>query len=128
MASEGSPKRRVLVVEDNRDAAETLRDLLEIAGHEVEIANAGHAGLEAARRTLPDVVLCDLGLPGMDGYSVAEELRKDPRTTKLRLIAVSGYGREEDRQRSADAGFDLHLVKPVDPAEILRLLKGERHA
>lgn len=113
---------RVLIIEDNRDAADTLRDLLELSGHTVEVAYSGTLGVEAARRFWPDVVLCDLGLPGMDGYEVAQTLRLDPSTADVRLLAVSGYGQAEDRQRSLEAGFDLHLTKPVDPAEIERLL------
>lgn len=113
---------RILVVEDNRDAAETLRDILEMFGHEVEVAYSGPAGVEAARQFRPEVVLCDLGLPGMDGYAVATELRRDPSTASAGIIAISGYGQEEDRRRSQEAGFDLHLTKPVDPAELQRLL------
>ena len=85
--------RRVLVVEDNPDAAETLRDLLELSGHEVSVAHCGPEGLDAARRLQPEVVLCDIGLPGMDGYAVAAALRQDPGTSSARLIAVTGYGR-----------------------------------
>jgi CheY-like chemotaxis protein len=124
--SEAPPVRigaaRVLVVEDNRDAAETLRDLLGLMGHEVEVAYSGPEGLAAARRCRPDVVLCDVGLPGMDGYALAAELRADPETAPARLIAVSGYGQVEDQDRARDAGFDLHLTKPVDPERLSRLL------
>jgi signal transduction histidine kinase/CheY-like chemotaxis protein len=121
-AMEEMPRRRILVVEDNRDAAETLREVLELAGHEVAVAYEGPAGLEAAREFHPEVVLCDLGLPGMDGYAVAAELRRDPTTSATRLIAVSGYGQEEDRRRSLEAGFDRHLIKPVDLVELQRLI------
>jgi PAS domain S-box-containing protein len=113
---------RVLVVEDNRDAAETLRELMDLLGHEVEVAYSGPEGLAAARRFRPDVVLCDLGLPGMDGYALAAELRGSPETAHARLIAVSGYGQMEDRIRAREAGFDLHLTKPVDPERLSRLL------
>src|SRR5262249_30291549 len=105
---------RILVVEDHRDAAETLRMLLELLGHEVAVAHNGPAGVEAARRFRPDVVLSDLGLPGLDGFAVARALRDDPDTAALRLIALSGYGTEEDRRRCLEAGFDLHLTKPID--------------
>ena len=115
---------RVLVIEDMRDAAETLRDLLEIWGYRVEVAFTGPEGVEAARRFRPDVVLCDLGLPGMDGFSVARQLRRDPVTTSARLVALTGYGREEDRRRSEEAGFDAHVTKPVDPAALRILLSG----
>jgi CheY-like chemotaxis protein len=115
---------RVLNVEDNRDAAETLRDLLELSGHTVEVAHSGLSGVEAAQQFQPHVVLCDLGLPGMDGYQVAMELRRDPSTANARLIALSGYGLEEDLRRSVEAGFNLHLTKPVDFAELERLLEA----
>jgi PAS domain S-box-containing protein len=114
---------RILVVEDNRDAAETLRELLELSGCTVAVAHSGTSALQAARQFRPEVVLCDLGLPGMDGYQVAEQLRQDPTTARARLIAVSGYGQEEDQRRSREAGFDLHLTKPVEFAQIERLLE-----
>ena len=118
--------RKVLVVEDNPDAGAMMRDFLELSGHEVELAATGTDGVEAARQFHPEVVLCDLGLPGMSGYEVAEELRRDPSTRSARLIAVTGYGREEDRRRSKAAGFDLHLTKPVDPAKLRALLDERR--
>jgi signal transduction histidine kinase/ActR/RegA family two-component response regulator len=115
--------RKVLLVEDNPDAAATMRDFLELSGHEVELAANGTDGVEAARHFHPEVVLCDLGLPGMTGFEVAAELRRDPATREARLIAVTGYGREEDRRRSKEAGFDLHLTKPVDPVQLRNLLR-----
>ena len=117
--------RRILVVEDNPDAAESLRDFLELSGHEVELANSGLDGVQAARQFHPEIVLCDLGLPGMDGFQVAAALRRDPSTAGARLIAVTGYGREEDRRRSKAAGFDLHLTKPVDPARLRQVLQSQ---
>jgi len=117
--------RRILVVEDNEDAAATMRDFLELSGHEVELASSGSDGIQAARDFHPEVVLCDLGLPGMDGYEVAAALRSDPETASARLIAVTGYGREEDRRKSKEAGFDIHLTKPVDPVQLRRLLQAE---
>jgi CheY-like chemotaxis protein len=117
--------RRILVVEDNADAAATLRDFLELSGHEVELASSGMDGVQAAREFHPEVVLCDLGLPGMDGYQVAAALRQDPETASAKLIAVTGYGREEDRRKSKEAGFDLHLTKPVDPVQLRRVLQPE---
>jgi CheY-like chemotaxis protein len=113
-----APPRRILVVEDNRDAAETLRDLLELVGHTVTIALSGPAGVEAARRLRPEVVLCDIGLPGMDGYAVARALRQDPATASVHLVALSGYGQEEDRRQTRAAGFDEHLTKPVNFAAL----------
>jgi PAS domain S-box-containing protein len=110
----------VLVIDDHRDAADSERVLLETHGHRVAVAYSGQAGLEEARRRRPDVVLCDLGLPGMDGYQVARALRLDPATAAARLIAVSGYGSDADRDRAREAGFDLHLTKPVEPDALLR--------
>jgi len=110
-----------LVVEDNRDGEEMLRILLQMDGHEVTMAYNGPAAVEAARRSPPDVVLCDLGLPGMDGYAVARALRQDS-SAGARLIALTGYGSEADQLRSREAGFDLHLTKPVAPDELERVL------
>lgn len=114
----------VVVIEDDRDSGESMRLLLEILGHQVTLASSGIAGVEAVRRLIPALVLCDLGLPGMDGYAVAQALRSDPATASIRLVAVSGYAQEEDRQRCREAGFDLHLGKPVDFAELERVLAG----
>jgi CheY-like chemotaxis protein len=116
---------RVLIVEDNRDAARSLQMLLKLYGHEARVANSGRTGLAAARSWLPDVLLCDLGLPEVDGFGVAEALRDDPETAGIRRIAITGYGRPEDRRRSGEAGFELHLTKPVDPVVIKRLLEDE---
>jgi signal transduction histidine kinase/ActR/RegA family two-component response regulator len=115
--------RKILVVEDNPDAAAMMRDFLELSGHQVELAASGKDGIAAARQFHPEVVLCDLGLPGMNGYEVAEQLRRDPSTRAAKLIAVTGYGRDEDRRRSKEAGFDMHLTKPVDPAKLRALLR-----
>jgi CheY-like chemotaxis protein len=110
---------RVLLVEDNRDAAESLRLLLQIHHHEVTVAYDGAQGIQAAQNQRPDVVVCDIGLPGMDGFDVARFLRQDPQTAGIRLIAMTGYGQDEDRRRAREAGFDHHLTKPVDPDELL---------
>jgi signal transduction histidine kinase len=113
---------RILIVEDNRDAAESLRLLLELRGHQVTLAATGTAGVEAARRLRPEVILCDLGLPGMDGYMVAQTVRADPALGATRLVAVSGYGQDEDRLRCREVGFDAHLTKPIEFADLERLL------
>jgi PAS domain S-box-containing protein len=113
---------RVLVIEDNRDAADSLKVLLEALGHEAAVAYTGREGVEAARRERPDVVVCDIGLPGMDGFEVARALRRCSDTAGARLIAVTGYGQDGDRERALAAGFDSHLVKPADPAKLLGLL------
>ena len=115
----GGGPRRILVVDDNADAAEMLGALLQLYGHRVGIAHDGEQALEQAKESLPEIVLLDLGLPGMDGFQVAQALRKDPSTRGARIVAVSGYGRAEDRARTERAGFDMHLVKPVD-ADALR--------
>jgi CheY-like chemotaxis protein len=122
--ADGGPRLRILIIEDNLDAAETLRDLLALFGHDAEIAHSGRAGVDLARRRPPDVVLCDIGLPEMDGYAVARELRADPSTAPIHLVALTGYGRDTDRDRAAEAGFDLHLVKPVGPELLQSLLAG----
>jgi signal transduction histidine kinase/DNA-binding response OmpR family regulator len=115
--------RRILVIEDHRDAAESLRMLLQLSGHEVALAHAAAEGLEAARQFHPEVVLCDIGLPGgMDGYDVARALRADAEQCDATLVAVSGYGQEEDQRRAQEAGFDRHLTKPVDPTALTQLL------
>jgi signal transduction histidine kinase len=116
------PRRRVLVIEDQADVADSLRVLLELVGHEVRVAYTGPEGLRAAREWRPDAVLSDIGLPGMDGLAVAAALRGDPAVCPPLMIAVSGYGSEEDRARSRAAGFDHHLVKPTDVEELRRLL------
>lgn len=118
----GKQPLRILIIEDNRDYAEGLQLFLELFGHEVTVAYTGTEGVEAALRMLPQVVLCDIGLPGLDGYEVARLLRANPLTANVHLIAVTGYGSERDRQRAAESGFDAHLVKPVEAAEILKLI------
>jgi PAS domain S-box-containing protein len=106
--------RRVLVIEDNVDAAESLKEVLEIEDHEVAVAFNGPEGLEAARDFEPDIVLCDIGLPGMDGYDVARAFRADVQLRDIALVALTGYALAEDQKRAADAGFDRHLAKPPD--------------
>jgi two-component system CheB/CheR fusion protein len=119
---------RVLVVDDNRDAAETLAMLLRAWGHEPHTVHDGPSVLDATRNFRPDVVLLDIGLPGLDGYEVARRLRQDPSLRNIKLIALTGYGQEEDRRRAELAGFDRHLVKPVSPealADVLRQANEE---
>ena len=113
---------RILIIEDNVDTARTLALLLQWHGHEVMTAHTGPLGLQKAQEWRPEIILCDIGLPEMDGYAVARAVRGEPATAHVRLIAVSGYGQEDDRRRSEEAGFDLHLTKPVDPVELQRLL------
>jgi CheY-like chemotaxis protein len=110
-----SPGLRIVVAEDNADSAETLRLLLELSGHEVYVAHTGLAAVDEARRTRPDALVCDIGLPGLTGYEVARILRRDPSLRNTRFIALTGYGSAEDRALALASGFDVHLAKPVDP-------------
>jgi CheY-like chemotaxis protein len=109
-----TPPRRILVVDDDKDAAESLAVLLRLVGHEVLLAHSGPAALDAAQEQAPDVVLLDIGLPNMDGLEVARRLRQDMGLTKVLLVALTGYGQEDIRSRTQEAGFNAHLVKPVD--------------
>jgi CheY-like chemotaxis protein len=115
--------RRILVVDDNVDSAETMAEILKLWGHEVETAHDGPAALEAARAHRPDAVLLDLGLPAMDGYETARRLRQEGLGTLL--VAVTGFGAAEDRRRTAEAGFDTHLTKPVSPEALRRVLRPD---
>jgi two-component system CheB/CheR fusion protein len=116
------PSRRVVIVEDNRDTREMLKELLQLQGHTVEVADDGPEGVEQVIRQRPDVALVDLGLPGFDGYELARRVREKLGREGVVLVALSGYGSEQDKARSAAAGFDLHLVKPVSSAAIDRVL------
>jgi two-component system, chemotaxis family, CheB/CheR fusion protein len=115
--------RLVLVVEDNADAAETLRLVIDLAGYEVAVAHDGRSGLEAARAFRPEVILCDIGLPEMDGYAVARALRADPSFAATALVALTGYGLASDHRRAIEAGFDLHLTKPAPVEDIEEALR-----
>ena len=116
------PSQRILLVEDNLDAAEAMQMLLKALGHAVTVVNDGAEAVEIARALQPQVILLDIGLPGINGYELVGRLRQMPETRAARMIAVSGYGQQKDRQRSTDAGFDMHLVKPVDPADLTNVL------
>lgn len=117
--------RRIVIIEDNIDVGETLKEMLELSGHEVSVATNGRDGLAAVRQQQPDVVLCDIGLPdGLSGLDVARELRADPGLSGVQLVALSGYGRDDDRERSLQARFDHHLTKPVDLEAIERIIAG----
>ena len=119
---------RVLVVDDNRDVADTTATILRLSGCDTHVAYDGRTGLDAVERLQPDAVLLDIGLPGLDGYQVAERLRAQPAYRKTLVVAVSGYGQDEDRIRSKAAGFDYHVVKPIDPAVINGLLGSLRES
>lgn len=123
VAAPGERRLRILVVDDNVDAAETLAMLLQLVNHEVHIAFDGPSAVTMAAQVQPDAVLLDIGLPGVDGYQVARTLRQTPNLVKTRLIALSGYGQEEDRRRAREAGFDHHMIKPVNNDELFRVLE-----
>ena len=119
----GAPKRSILVVDDNADAAASMALLLRMVGHEVDIEHDGPAAIERLTRRVPEIVLLDIGLPGMSGYEVAKEMRARAGAAGMRIFALTGFGAEEDRRRSLDAGFDGHLVKPVLPAELFHAIE-----
>jgi CheY-like chemotaxis protein len=120
--SEPSRSARILLVDDNEDASITLALLLRIEGHDVVVVRDGREALRIAPTFRPDVVLLDIGMPGMDGYEVGRRLRADPATADVVMIAVTGYSHTEARTRSKNAGFDQHIVKPVDPAALIQSL------
>ena len=117
---------RVLVVEDNADSAEALVLLLRMLGNEVEVASDGASGLQAAEAHRPEVVLLDIGLPEMNGYDVARKIREQPWGGQMALVALTGWGQDEDRRLAKEAGFDHHLVKPVDPQVLMPLFQTLR--
>ena len=114
--------RRLLIVDDNRDFATSLAALLGEFGHETHVANDGDAGVALAEERQPDAVLLDIGLPGMDGYEVARRIRNSNALASVMLVALSGYGQEEDRRLAREAGFDHYLVKPIDAAELVNII------
>lgn len=116
------------MVEDNQDGADSLALLLRMMGHEVRTAPDGSTALEIAEMYNPEVVLLDIGLPKLNGYEVARRLRQRCGSKNLLLVAMTGYGKEEDRHRSQEAGFNAHWVKPVDPAALMQLLGEVRPA
>jgi CheY-like chemotaxis protein len=124
MSDPSTTSRRVLVVEDNPDAAESLAMLIRLHGHEARIARDGPEALSLVEAYRPDVALVDIGLPGIDGYEVARRLRARPELLGVVLVALTGYSGPEERLRSHEAGFDRHMVKPVDIVELERLLGG----
>jgi CheY-like chemotaxis protein len=123
-----TPGTFVLVIEDNVDAAETLAEILELSGHRVRLAYDGTIGIQMARELKPEVVLCDIGLPDVNGYEVARTLRAEQSLRSTRLIAVTGYAQYADKQKAVDAGFDAHLTKPPDLDKLIKLLSKEAAA
>src|ERR671912_2532174 len=122
-----TPQRfRILVVDDNHDSALSLAMMLSIMGHETRTAHDGESAVATAESFLPDVVLLDIGLPKLNGYEVAQRIRESAWGQAMFLIAVTGWGQEEDRQRSSEVGLNVHMVKPVEPAVLERLLSELR--
>jgi CheY-like chemotaxis protein len=121
-APAAAPRRRILIVDDNQDSADSMALLLQNAGHETHTAHDGLEAVAAAERLLPHVVLLDIGLPALNGYEVCRRLRQLPGGKDMMVVAVTGWGQDGDRRRSREAGFDTHIVKPVDPDALTRLL------
>jgi CheY-like chemotaxis protein len=117
---------KILVVDDNHDSALSMSMMLSIMGHDTRTAHDGEAAVATAETFLPDVVLLDIGLPKLNGYEVAQRIRENSWGASMYLIAVTGWGQEEDRQRSSEVGLNLHMVKPVEPAALEKLLAGLR--
>jgi CheY-like chemotaxis protein len=122
--SSNNRRQRILVIEDNRDSAETLCLLLQCCGYEADAVYSGPDGVKEAEQYQPDVVICDIGLPGLNGYEVARKLRANPATAKIRLVALTAYNEAEHRRRSYEAGFEHHFVKPVNPDALQRVLNS----
>jgi len=118
--------RRILIVDDNLDSAESLTILLKLIGNETELAQDGQEAIEVAKRFRPDVVLLDIGLPRMNGYDVCHRMRQEPWGQTILIVALTGWGTEEDRRKSEEAGFDAHMVKPVDPEALIQLLSSRK--
>ena len=117
-----APRRRILVVDDNKDAANSLAMILTLEGHQVESVYTAHDALACALSFKPDVALLDIGLPEMNGYELARRLREQPEAREIRLVALTGYGQAEDKERARAAGFDDHLAKPADLRALQRTL------
>jgi CheY-like chemotaxis protein len=122
VSSPATPSRRILVVDDNEDAATSLSVLLKLTGHDAMIATDGTQALQKAVMYQPDVILLDIDLPKMNGYDVCRAIRKHAWGRSIVMIALTGWGQDEDREKSKTAGFDGHLVKPVDHAALMKLL------
>jgi CheY-like chemotaxis protein len=123
-ASFPQPKHRILVADDNEDAAVSLAMLLRLQNHEVHTVHDGLAAVDAAAAFQPNLVLLDIGMPKLNGYEAARRIRELPGGEGILVVAVTGWGQQEDRDRSQKAGFDHHLVKPIDPAELAKLIAG----
>lgn len=126
-ARQAPARRRILIADDNRDAAESLSMLLELGGHEVRVVHLGRDAVSLAGVFRPDLALLDIGMPDLSGYEVARLLRREPWAAKLQLIAVTGWGQEDDRRRALEAGFDRHFTKPIDPDALRALVARDAH-
>ena len=115
-------RHRILVVDDNRDAAISLAMILNKMGNETQTAHDGHEAVDVAAAFKPDVILLDIGMPKLNGYDACRRIREQPWGREPFIVALTGWGQEEDRRRSREAGFDRHMVKPVDPADLVKLL------
>jgi len=120
--SNGTPRRRVLVVDDKGDSADTLAKLLALSGHETQTAYDGNEAVGAVETFLPDLVLLDIGLPKLNGYEVCRRIRELPGGERIVVVALTGWGQEQDRRKSKEAGFNEHLVKPIEYGELMKLL------
>ena len=116
-------RRRILIADDNRDSADSLAMLLGLQGHDVRVAYGGQQSLEVAAEFMPEIAFLDIGMPGIDGYELARRLRQMPFTDRPILIAVTGWGRSEDKRLARDAGFDHHVTKPLEPDTLSTLLR-----
>ncbi len=114
--------RRILIADDNADAAESLAMLLTLDGHAVTVVHDGHEAIAAFESVRPDVALLDIGMPGIDGYEIARQIRRSPHGSSVMLIAVTGWGQESDKTQALQAGFDRHFTKPVEPEVLTALL------
>jgi CheY-like chemotaxis protein len=119
-----SMKRQILVVDDNCDAAESLAAVLEFMGNKTRWTHDGSEALRVAAESTPEVMLIDIGMPGMNGYELARAVRSKPWGTEVVLIALTGWGQDDDRRQAREAGFDAHILKPADPTELERLLQS----
>jgi CheY-like chemotaxis protein len=115
-------QRRILIADDNRDSVELMKELLEHSGHDVRVAYDGPGALEVCERFRPDTVFLDIGLPGLDGYEVARCIRTIPSCERIKIVAITGYARKEDRARALESGFTDHVTKPIDLARVSKLL------
>ncbi len=125
MLSKADHRPKVLVVDDNRDAADSLQVLFEMENCSVATAYDGYEAVQAVEKSMPDMIVMDLGMPSMDGYEAARRIRRKPESKDVLMIALTGWGQSDARQRTIEAGFDHHLIKPVNFDDIKRIAKGQ---